>query len=198
LQIGVWGLTAFFGGSALGGAHTWDVNELFSNADGTIQFIELRETNGTNNETGVSFGTMSSNTKSFSISGSSVTSQTANKYYLIATASFAALPGAPTPDAIIPAGVLPYFFSINGDSVRYASYDTLTFGAAVLPTDGVNSLNRNLTTGPNSPTNYAGDPGSVDASPPIPAVSTWGLIVLAALIACAGTVLVAHRRTVAA
>ena len=26
--------------------HSWDINEIFSNEDGTIQFIEMRETQG--------------------------------------------------------------------------------------------------------------------------------------------------------
>jgi len=51
-------------GAAWAGAHTWDVNEVFSNADGSIQFIELRENNGTPNETGVGNQTLSSNAQS--------------------------------------------------------------------------------------------------------------------------------------
>ena len=35
------------------GAHTWVINELFSNADGTVQFVELFELNGVPNELGV-------------------------------------------------------------------------------------------------------------------------------------------------
>ncbi len=48
------------GGAAVAGVHTWDVNEVFSNADGTIQFVELREAAGTANETGVGNGSLSS------------------------------------------------------------------------------------------------------------------------------------------
>jgi hypothetical protein len=46
-------LISFSATAAFAGAHTWDVWEIFSNADGTIQFVELREANGTAFETGI-------------------------------------------------------------------------------------------------------------------------------------------------
>lgn len=171
---------------ALAGSHTWDVNEVFSDATGNIQFIELVEANGTPGETGVAGHTMTTNSKNFVIPGSPLTPPTSNRFFLMATTQFAALPGAPAPDAIIPAGVLPAFFSTSGDTITYVPWDSLTFGA--LPTDGTTSLNRNLTTGLNSPTNYAGVTGSVDASQPtaIPTLSGWGLGVLGVLLVTAG------------
>lgn len=160
------GITVFgFGvGFAQGGAHTWDVNEVFSNADGTIQFVELREANGTAGEvnlagrpvTGLAFN------RTFTIP-SNVPPPSTNRHLLIATAAFAALPGAPTPDHILPAGSVP-FFSTAGDTVRYQPYDTWVFGA--VPTDGIQSFNRIGGVALNSPTNYAGQTGSVDASGP--------------------------------
>lgn len=160
------GLFAVAGLPAAAGSHTWDVNELFSNASGTIQFIELRETNGTPGETAVGGHNVTSNTHTFTIA-SSVAAPTTFRHLLFATAGFAALPGAPTPDQIIPAGMVP-FFSVNGDTVSYVPWDALTFFVGQLPTDGVNSMNFNFSTGPNSPTNYAGQTGSVNAntSPP--------------------------------
>lgn len=160
---------AFLGcgaGVAMGGAHTWDVNEVFSNADGTIQFIELREANGTPNEVNVAGRPVSSDAtgKSFVIP-TSVAAPTSNKHILIATAAFAALPGAPTPDHIIPAGSLPFFFSITGDTVRYNPYDAFTFGA--VPTDGIMSISDGGVVAANSPTNYAGATGSVNANPTV-------------------------------
>ena len=157
--MGVWA------GLARGGSHTWDVNEVFSNADGTIQFVELREANGTPNEVGVGGHIVSADVtgESFVIA-SNVPSPTSNRHLLFATAAFAALPGAPTPDQIIPAGSVP-FFSTSGDTVRYQPWDVFTFGP--VPTDGINSMNRTGTAvRPNSPTNYAGQTGSVDASGP--------------------------------
>jgi hypothetical protein len=155
------------------GAHTWDVWEVFSNADGTIQFVELREANGTNFETGIGghaiLASPSGNT--FTIPGN-VVSPTANKSYLIATPGFAALPGAPTPNAIENTGFL---FALTDTSVQYNPYDTATWTAGSLPTNGIQSLQRSgpgqpLVAGTNSPTNYAGQTGSVNAAPAIPGV----------------------------
>lgn len=161
------------------GSHTWDITEVFSNADGTIQFVELRECCGGTNETGLPGHTLSSGSKSFSIPGPALTAPTSNKYFLIATAAFASLPGAPTPDRIIPAGSLPFFFSTSGDTVSYVPWDSWTFGA--VPTDGVNSLQRSGAVGPNTPTNYAGVTGTVHAVAVVPAMGTRSVIVLAVL-----------------
>lgn len=158
------------------GSHTWDVAEVFTNSDGTVQFIELVEANGTPNEVGLPGHTLSSNGHSFVIPGGPLAAPTSNKRYLIATAAFAALPGAPTPDAIIPAGSLPNFFSSAGDTVSYVPWDSWTFGA--VPTDGVNSLKRNGTVSPNSPTNYAGASGMVVASAAVPAMPLGKLALL--------------------
>ena len=91
---------------------------------------------------------------------------------------------APTPDALIPPGVLPFFFSTGGDTVTYVPWDSLTF--ASVPTDGTTSLNADLTTGLNSPTNYAGTSGSVNAPALVPAFSVWGLILFGMLLVAVG------------
>jgi hypothetical protein len=151
------------------GAHTWDVNEVFSNADGTIQFIELREPLGGAGEVNVNGHNVTSSARSYTIPAPALAPPSGFKHLLFATPAFAALPGAPTPDYVFPAGSVP-FFSIVNDTISYTPFDAWTFGAGLLPTDGVNSLNRDLTTGPNSPTNYAGHTGSVNANPGPPAV----------------------------
>ena len=139
--------------AATAGIHTWDVSEVFSNADGTVQFVELMEANGGNNEGNVGNGSITSNTQSFSWTNGAV-SNTANRFYLLATQGFADLPGAPPPDAIIPAGSVP-FFDVTGDSVDFVIYDTCTFGP--IPTDGIDSFDCvTSTTGVATPTNYAG------------------------------------------
>jgi hypothetical protein len=146
--------------SARAGSHTWDFTEIFSNRDGTIQFIELRECCGGAGETGLPGHTLTSTTNSWVIPGPALTPPTSNKHFLIATQAFADLPGAPTPDRILPAGFVP-FFSTAGDTLDYLPWDTWIHGA--VPTDGVNSLKRNGTVSANNPTNYAGATGSVVA-----------------------------------
>ena len=175
------------------GSHTWDFTEVFSNADGTIQFIELRECCGGPSETGLPGHILSSNAHSFAIPGVALTPPTSNKHYLLGTAAYAALPGAPAPDAIIPAGSLPFFFSPGGDTLSYVPWDTWTLPS--VPTDGVNSLLRNGTTGPNSPTNYAGVTGSVNAAPAVPAMSVRSVVVLAVLSVLALSAVLFRRTT---
>jgi len=161
-----------FGSSSLGASHSWRVNEVFSNADGTIQFVELKECCGFSGEHGL----LNKDVKSDGTGNAYVfpanlplADDTSDRHILLATAAFAALPGAPTPDHVLPAN----FFVINGDTLRYATilgYDVFTYGAAVLPTNGIDSIQLTsfspdtFITAPNTPTNYAGVPGSVDAS----------------------------------
>jgi len=162
----------------LAGAHTWDVWEVFSNADGTVQFVEIRETGGGTGETGIgghAMIAMPSGT-SFTIPAG-VASPTSFKSYLMATPGFAALPGAPTPNAIKPSGFL---FALTDTSMQYNPYDTATWTAGTLPTDGVHSLQRTgvggaLASAVNSPTNYAGQTGSVNVIPGVPGLTVGKL-----------------------
>lgn len=164
----------------IAGSHTWKFVEAFSNADGTIQFIEFGELNGAPAENAINTHTMSSNTKNFSIGGSSAPGSTAFKRFLVATPAFAALPGAPVPDRILPAGSVPFFSRVN-DTLACSGWPSMIFTAGQLPTDGIHSLTATLsgagvgtcspcTVTVNSPQNYAGVTGSVDVSPGPPAV----------------------------
>ena len=158
---------------AIAGIHTWDVGEVFSNADGTIQFVEFVEAGGGNGEIGISGGSTSSNAgpKSFTWSGAPV-ANTGFKRYLVGSQSFANLTGAPPVDAIIPLTfnsnpILPFFFQPASDTVNFIAYDSCPFTA--IPTNGVGSFNceTNANQTPNSPTNFAGGPsgtGSVVAA----------------------------------
>jgi hypothetical protein len=183
--------------TALAGQHSWDVNEVFSNATGTIQFVELREADGLANETGVPAQSISAtNTgESFIIGGGPLSTPTTNKFFLLATASFAALSGAPTPDALIPGGSIP-FFSNSGDTVTYSVYDNWAFGA--VPTNGVDSLHRTGTSpAANSPTNYAGQTGQVNAGGPaasVPALGGLGIGLVVGLLVLAGLAITMRSR----
>jgi len=180
--------------TAIAGQHTWKVNEVFSNASGTIQFVELREGNGTPGEVNVNGVTVSSTTKSFPIGGSPVAPPTSNKFFLIATPAFAGLSGAPTPDRILAPGSLIPYFSTAGDTGDYGPYDSWVFGA--VPTNGTSSLNRSGGVLANSPTNYAGVTGSVSAPPPaaVPALSGLSMGLAAALLLLAGTAIIIRSR----
>jgi hypothetical protein len=167
----------FLATSATAGIHTWDVLEVFSNSDGTIQYVELLDVGATGTEVGVGNGSLTSSLHSFSWMNEAVTPPTAGKRYLIATAGFAALPGAPTPDVIIPPANVP-FFNTAGDTVSFAGVDSLVFGA--VPTNGLDSFDEVAGVATNSPENYAGATGTVDASggPPTPTPSASAIMLV--------------------
>jgi hypothetical protein len=173
------------------GIHTWDVREVFSNASGSIQYIELFDSGAGGLETGVGNGSLTSTGQSHSWSNGPVAPPTNGKSYLIASASFAALPGAPTPDVIIPASKVP-FFNVNGDTVGFAGVDSWTFGA--VPTNGTDSLNRITGVGANTPKNYAGVQGNVNGNPPpVPSASFWMMAALVSSLAAMGALLLRRR-----
>lgn len=190
LTVGACGATA-----ARAGSHLWEINEIFSNDDGTIQFIELKEPTGANFEVALNgHDLISVGTGHVYHITQNLVPPTGFKHLLFGTPAFAALPGAPTPDYIIP----PNFFVVSADTIEWEpnlNYDTFTFTAGQLPIDGVHSIhitNYNLdtfVTGINSPTNYGGDTGTINAGPAVPAMSTWGLVVAALAVATAGSMM---------
>lgn len=158
---------------AWSGVHLWRIEELYSNASGTIQFIEMTTCCGSaGGEIFVSGQVLSSNLHAFTFPAN-LTSATANHHLLLATSGYAALPGVPSADYTI----VDNFFSIAGDRINFAVYDTMVFGAGALPTDGTNSLNKNpedindvTFVRLNSPTNLREQTGSIGAAGGPPAV----------------------------
>ncbi len=154
--------STMFATPASASAHLWNLQELYSNSSGTLQFIELFTTS-----TGQSnFVTP----RSIAVSnvGATLTNtynvlplvtlpgSTANRSLLFGTAGIQAA-GGPAPDFIIPNG----FLFTAGGSINY-------FGAGdgpytSLPTDGIASRiwGGSSNNAINSPTNYAGQTGVV-------------------------------------
>lgn len=171
------GLLLLARATCMAGGHTWDVNEAFSNADGSIWFIELREAGGGSMEFNVVwFLTSTTNSVSICILSDgapcNVSGNTSNKNILFGNpgyAELAAAQGAAPPDQVV---FTSTFFSVAGDTLRYnpsGNYDTWIFGA--VPVDGVMSMNRIGGALANTPRNYVGTgSGGVDASSPPPSV----------------------------
>jgi hypothetical protein len=147
--------------------HLWQFDEVFSNADGSVQFIEMFGASDFQNLVGGQQLKSNSNTLTLPAApgGNLPSTATANHHLLFATAGFSALAGGVTPDYLIPA----HFFNPAGDTLNWAGplFDTKTFGA--VPTDGIHSLLIPAdTSATNSPTNFAGSSGSVNLVPPPP------------------------------
>jgi hypothetical protein len=162
--------------------HLWYIKEVYTNHDGTVQFIELFTSSGSQNQTGgEQIVTGSGGIYTFS---GDVIGGTANKHLLLATSTFDALPNSPPPN--FAANPLPQnFFNPAGDTINFVGADSKTFTAATaIPIDGVSSRSwpsfgsAGSTIGTNSPTNFAYNPttnpggtGSIVQPPP---PSTFG------------------------
>jgi hypothetical protein len=147
--------------------HLWRMQELYSNADGTVQYLELSTNSGGQQFLdGHNLSSTSGATSHDFDFVSNLPGDSANKTFLVATQGFAAL-GIVTPDYIVPNG----FFFFGGGSINFAAVDTWNHGA--LP-GGNLSLSRNGTTGAASPRNFAGQTGSLGPALPTPGVALSG------------------------
>jgi hypothetical protein len=147
--------------------HLWRFSEFFSNADGSVQFVELSvSSNGESFSQGAQIRSQSTG-KTFTFPRNLSSSLTAGKNLLIATSGFDSLPGGVTPDFTLSS---TNFFNPAGDTMTLHAggvIDSKSFTS--LPTDGVMSRvypSNTLVT--NSPRNFAGTSGSVNLAPPAP------------------------------
>jgi hypothetical protein len=151
--------------SAHASFHTFQINEIYTNGDGTIQFIELREFQGASGQNFLGGITLTSSNggvrKTFVFPHNLPSFDTAGKFVLIGTQGFAAL-GLVTPDYTVPNGFL---FQPEGE-VNYGDVDTVHY--TQLPGDGTTSINRNGVHQTNSPENFAGQTATIPPPPPPP------------------------------
>jgi len=163
------------GAPAWSGAHLWRITEVYSNADGSVQFVEMTTCCGSaGGEIFLSGARLTSNSHTFIFPANLISGPGhPNKHLLLATDAYAALPGVPARDYKID----PNFFSAGGDTITFAVYDTWTIGPGLIPTDGTGSLNKNEDdstdtpfTARNSPTNLNEQTGTIGAAGGPPAV----------------------------
>jgi hypothetical protein len=147
--------------------HLWQIKEIYSNADGSVQFIELFTTSdGQTVLTGHQIVASSGDEEVTFTFPADLVGSTTSKHLLIATPGFAALPGAVTPNYTLPC----LFFDPAATSITidFVGADDVTFAGASLPTDGTNSLTdtnlpgpQNLQSSASSPRNFAGATGAL-------------------------------------
>ena len=156
-----------FASAASATFHLWRMSELFSNADGTVQFVELEcAFSGEGFIGGHQLSATGGGTTRVFPIADHLQGDTAGKRLLFATQGFAAL-GVVTPDFVLPNG----FFTAAGGSINFADVDTWVYTA--LPADGRTSINREGPNATNSPRNFHDETGSVTA--PTAAVVYQGL-----------------------
>jgi len=140
--------------------HLFHIAELFSNADGSVQFIEfVGDANDERFWAGHSLiSTNGAVTHSFEFPANLPSSSTAGRSVLEATQGFAAL-GLVNPDYIVPNG----FLFTAGGTVSVPGMDQVVHGA--LPTTGTLSLDDSGAVGIASPTNFAGATSTIPGNP---------------------------------
>jgi len=124
-------------GPARGAFHFYDIQEVFSNGDGTVQFIELFTTFGSQQFlNGHTLTFQINSTTQSSLVLSDLPGDTTNKHFLIGTSTLATLYGV-TPDFVIPANFL---IAGANNFINFAE-GTDRVNLALLPTNGTSSLN---------------------------------------------------------
>jgi hypothetical protein len=170
--------------SAQAGFHLWQVKEVFSNADGSVQFIEMFDSFSpeqflTNQliQADSTVGAVTT-TKYFTFDHDLDTTNhsTVDRHTLIATPGFGSLSGGVAPDYFLNPAADGVLFNPNADSITITflgSGDSITFSGASLPKDGIHSLtdsgavgfppgSPNISSTVNSPTNFENGSGSVN------------------------------------
>lgn len=146
--------------SAYGSFHTWDINEIYSNADGSVQYIELREAAGLNNQHLLPGHAITSTgpggTKTFNFPTNLPSSATANKFLIIGTSNLVSIPGGLKPDYVFTnAGP---FLSLVGGSINFAGQDSVNYTNP--PVDGKGAMIRSganmISVATNGPVNFSG------------------------------------------
>src|SRR5206468_2670797 len=150
------------------GAHasfeTWAIDEIYSNGDGTVQYVVLHEAQGLNQQD-VLLGqrltvARAGIGRSVVLDHNLPSMLTGGKRLLVASSGFLAL-GIITPDYVMPNRFLP----IDGGTLDYAGVDQVVYPP--LPIDGANAYYRGGAIKANLATNFLG----ATATSPITAIT---------------------------
>ncbi len=148
--------------------HLWAIVELYSDASGTLQFIEFSTAfSGQEFVAGHAItvtNVAGTQTNTFTLPNNLPTG-TANRRFLIGTAGIQAA-GGPPPDYIMPNG----FLFTDGGTISFFGTNSGPYTA--LPTNGTLSRTFGGGDAANSPTNFAGMTGAVTPPPTVPGAPT--------------------------
>ena len=127
-------------------APSFEIDQVYSNADGSVQYVILRESAGQNGQNGFKgltlTATQGARVSTFTFPTDLPSATTARRSVLIATAGYAALAAtqaefaAAPPDYVVPVRFLP----TAGGTIDFAGADTFSYDA--LPGDGIAALYR--------------------------------------------------------
>ncbi len=158
----------FFANSfAYAAFHTWKVNEIYSNADGSVQFIEMKESAGANGQNALPGHAITCTgplgTTTFNFPSNLPSTSTSNRVFIIGTSNLTSIPGGLTPDYVF-TNSGPFLSLVGGGFINFAGgFDTVTY--TNLPTDGSGAMIRSganlIVVTTNSPVNFRGGSNSI-------------------------------------
>jgi hypothetical protein len=156
----------FWTASAQASFHLYQIFQIYSSSDGTVQYVELFQptSTGVGGQNFLAGHTLTGGS-TYDIATNLPNSNTLGTHVLFATQAFANL-GVVTPDYIIPAGVI----SAAGGTINYAGVDSVTYAA--LPSNGSAIARDGSSTTP-APTNFAGQTGSLGTPSFTPEAGFW-------------------------
>ncbi len=121
--------------------HDWRIVSIYSNPDGSLQYIQLLSSTEGQGVLGghriVATPQNGSESKIFEFPNN-ITGSTLNRFLLLATDNLASLPGGIEADFVIPAGFLP----LTGGSLVFEGADSFQYTAGQLPKNGSQALSR--------------------------------------------------------
>ncbi|MFM1896124.1 MAG: hypothetical protein RLZZ385_1198 [Pseudomonadota bacterium] len=138
----------------------WKFNEVFSNGDGSVQYIEMTSaTSGQGQLQALTLVSSSTDKTSTFTFDRDLSGAVAGSHLLLATPAFTEITGV-TPDFTIPRGFIP----VAGGSLDFAnSTDSLTITRGAMPLNGLQAMNGNGEPVTGSPMNFSGLSATVAA-----------------------------------
>ena len=151
--------------SAHANFHLWEIDQVFSDASGNVQYVRFSALSGgqqslSGHNVVSSLAGNPSKTYAFT---TNLPGDSTGKKFLLATQGFAAL-NIVTPDYVVPNGFL---FTPDGTITFAGGADILTYLS--LPSNGTQAITRTGAIVTATPINFAGQTGQVNVPPPVQA-----------------------------